>query len=181
MEIQKNKIIFISIILTTLLFLAIPQVTAGDSVVSQILLDPEEPAPTETITFVVTLESDASPTNVYIFVQECNSNICYKDGYNITLTLQGVDEYIGQVTLEKSDATYIKYQVAMQINGGWNTTDFIEHDLFIDNTNGDTNGENGDNGSTNGGNGDNTPGFELVSLLIAGGLIIIAFHRKRFR
>ena len=182
MKHQKNKLIVLSLILTAFLLTMIPQVTAADPVVSQILLDPEEPAPTETITFTATIESDDIPTSVYIVVQECKADICFKDGYNESLTLLDGNNYQGEVTLDRDDATYIKYHVEMLINGIWYKNDIIELDLVVDNGNGDTNGENGDNGDTNGGNGNNnTPGFDLLALLIAGGIVTIVLRRKRSR
>jgi hypothetical protein len=180
MKHQKNKLIILSLILTAFLLTMIPQVSAADPEVSQILLDPEEPAATETIIFTATIESDDAPTSVYIVVQECKADICFKDGYNESLTLLDGNNYRGDVTLGRDDATYIKYHVEMLVNGIWYKNDITELDLIIDNGNGDTNGENGD---TNGGNGNNnnTPGFELVALLIAGGILTIVLRRKRSR
>jgi len=179
MKHQKNKIIVLSLILIAFLLTMIPQVTAADPEVSQILLDPEEPAPTETITFTATIESEDAPTSVYIVVQECKADICFKDGYNESLTLLDGNNYQGAVTLGRDDATYIKYHVEMLINGVWYKNDITELDLVVDNGNGDTNGDNGD---TNGGNGNNnTPGFELIALLIAGGIVTIVLRRKRSR
>ena len=180
---QKNKPIILSLILAAFLLTLIPQVSAADPVVSQILLNPEEPAPTETITFTSTIESDDVPTSVYIVVQECKADICFKDGYNESLALLDGNNYQGEVTLERDDATYIKYHVEMLINGVWYKNDITELDLVVDDGNGDTNGENGENGDTNGGNGNNnnTPGFQLVALLFAGGIITIALRGKGSR
>ena len=184
MKSQKNKPIILSLILVAFLVTLIPQVSAVDPEVSEILLDPEEPAATGTITFTVTILSDDIPTSVYIVVQECKADICFKDGYNESLTLLDGNNYQGEVTLGRDDATYIKYHVEMLINGVWYKNDITELDLAVDGGNGDTNGENGDtNGDTNGGNGNNnnTPGFELVALLVAGGIITLALRRKRSR
>ncbi len=179
MKHQKNKHIILSLILTAFLLTMIPPVSAANPEVSQILLNPEEPAATETIIFTATIEGDDAPTSVYIVVQECKDDICFKDGYNESLSLLDGNNYRGEITLGRDDATYIKYHVEMLVNGIWYKSEIIELDLITDNGNGDTNGENGD---TNGDNGDNnTPGFELLTLLIAGGIITIALRRKRSR
>ena len=183
MKLKINRQLYLVSILSSLLLLTIPLSTA-DPIVSNITLDPTDPGPTETITFTATIENEEVPTNVYIIVQECNPDICYKDGYNESMALIDTNQYQGQVSLGRDDATYIKYHVEILSNGVWYASDIIPFNLTIEeNGNGDTNGENGDDGTPNGGNGDNgdsTPGFELLTFLIAG-VIILSIRRKRSR
>ena len=184
MKHNKNRQLLLVSLLSLLLLVSIPSSTAADPIVTDITLDPTNPGPIETITFTATIKSDETPTSVYIIVQECKADICFKDGYNESMDPRDTDEYQGQVTLGRDDATYIKYHVEILSDGVWYANDKIEFNLTIDeNGNGGTNGENGDNGTPNGGNGDNgdsIPGFELLAFLIAG-VIIISLRRKRSR
>jgi hypothetical protein len=179
MKLKKRQLHLVSL-MSLLLLINIPLSLAADPMLTNITLDPTDPEPTDTITFTAIIESEETPTSVYIIVQECKADICFKDGYNESMALVDTDQYQGQVTLGRADATYIKYHVEILSNGVWYASDIIEFNLTIE-QNG--NGENGDNGTPNGENGDNgdsTPGFELLAFLIAG-VIIISLRRKRSR
>ena len=178
MKEKKNKPLILAFLISFLLLVCIQSSTAANPIVTTISLDPADPAPTETITFTATIDSNETPTSVFIVVQECNENICFKDGYNESMTLQDSGEYQGQIALQRDDVTYIKYHIEILSNGEWYANDITEFDLTVDDGNGDTNGNNSNNGSTNG---DGTPGFEMIVFLIAGSIIIISFKHKRSR
>lgn len=183
MKEKKNKPLLLIFLISFLLLVCMQSSTVADPIVTTVSLDPVDPAPTETITFTATIDSNETPTSVFILVQECNENICFKDGYNESMTVQATGEYQGQIALQRDDATYIKYHIVILSNGEWYATEITEFDLTVDDGNGDTNGNNTNNGSTNGDNenGDATPGFELMVFLIAGSIIIISFKHKRSR
>ena len=178
MKEKKNKPLIFTFLISFLLLVCIQSSTVADPTVTTISLDPADPAPTETITFTATIDSNETPTSVFIVVQECNENICFKDGYNESMTLQDTGDYQGQIALQRDDVTYIKYHIVILSNGEWYANEIAEFDLTEDDGNGDTNGDNDGNGSTNG---DGTPGFELIVFLIAGIIIIISFKHKRSR
>ena len=80
------------------------------------------------------------------------------------------DTYEATVTLIKDDATYIKYHIEIESDNAWYKYDVT--DFYLKNETSNGGNGNGTNGNNNNGNGnDESPGFELVTLLIAMSLV----------
>ena len=133
---------------------------------TNITINPTEPAPLSKITFNAQI-TGKNVTNVKIYVQECNQNICYAVWHNETMSQISSDEYQSSITLTHADATYINYWLVVIADGTeYNLIDDkVTLNLKINNTN-----ENNDNKS---------PGFELIVVII--GITLLAFIPKKKR
>lgn len=176
MKHQKNIISMLLAILTFICLAILPLSVAAEPTVTSVTLDPIDPNPLETIKFTAVIESDTELNEVRIIVAECTAGICYKDDFNVSMSLEEDATYIGDVTLVHDDTVYIKYHIEMFSDGMWYATEITEYNLTAKPNNGD----NGDNGNTTNGDGNNTPGFELISVLLAGVIIALVVGRKRF-
>ena len=139
-------------------------------------VDPSEPEPLSTVTFIATVTGD-SVEEVYLIVIECKDDSCYTiDAFNESMESQGGDVYQKAITLMQSDANNIEYYLVVKDNGIWyNFLDQFEVlNLKISSGNGGNGGStNGDDGSTK------TPGFELLVFIIS--IVILVFILKRKR
>ncbi|MCK4829989.1 hypothetical protein KA005_80460, partial [bacterium] len=111
-------------------------------------------------------------SEVWLTLQECNDQICYSDKHNISMTVNG-GTYEAEVTLEKDDTTNIEYWLVVNSGGTWYSFQNDYEQLYLStSSNGDTG--NGDDGGSN-----QSPGFELIVLMVSIGIILFVFKRKR--
>lgn len=135
----------------------------------EINASPSSPAALSTVTLSITI-SGVTPSEVRVTVEECNgrTGICYPDIQNVSMSLDD-GAYKADVTLKHADATYITCKVLANADNAWKASEEKKIDLSED-TNGDTNGD-GENGGT--------PGFEVLGVLVALGLLLVVIRRKR--
>lgn len=159
-------IIIMSFLLSTLMTAAVPSY--------DIELSPNKPKPSSSITFTVTF-SDDSLTDVNIIVAECkienNDESCFADMIDEPMDKIGSGEYQKQVTLKHSDATYIKYWLAVEENGEIKdlSDELVQIDLDISTSAGEDNGDDSEE----------SPGFELLVLLVSLVILIAIIRKKR--
>jgi PGF-CTERM protein len=134
------------------------------------MVSPSSPAALSTVALSITI-SGAAPAEVRVTVEECNgrTGICYPDIQNVSMSLDD-GAYKAAVTLKHADATYITCKVLANADGSWKASEEKKIDLS-ENTNGDTNGD--------GENGNGTPGFEVLGVLVALGVLLVVIRRKR--
>jgi hypothetical protein len=152
--------------------------TAAEPTIVEVTLEPEEPTPLSTITFTTTITSEDSLDDVRLIVKECNATlgICYPDEQNVSMiNAEGTNNYEKDVTLKHAGATYITYYFVIKSDDIWYKFDPVDFNLTIDSSNGSPNGGDGGDGSQG------TPGFEVVTFLIAISFCALVFKRKRFR
>ena len=137
-----------------------------------VTLDPVKPAPKSTVVFTVTnIEEDIS--EVWLQVQECSKDlgICFQDSkQNVSMEKIEASIYDYTVKLIHDDATYIQYSLAIKNESGWLNIDLITVYLdLIPNSDNSVNGENKE-----------TPGFEVITILVVLIIIGLFLRRKRF-
>ena len=168
--------ILLGLIVLSLTFSGSAQLSVGF-----IQVEPEEPIPESTVTFTVEVmdPSGGAIESVNIIVEECNRDkgICYRPGYNISMTEGEPSQYQGEVTLTHEDATYITYWAEILHEGTWNTHDKTELNLSLD----QGNGGNGNGTPGNGDNGNQSPGYEILLFLVALGVSFVILRKKRLR
>ena len=168
---KNEKKLILCVILTSIFGASLASAAAADLTFGEIAASPSSPAALSTVTFSIDI-SGAAPSEVKVTVEECNGDtgICYPDIQNISMSLGTDGNYEADVTLKHSDATYITCQVVAKTDGNWTSSSKKTVNLS-ESSNGDTNGD-GNN---------NTPGFEVMLLLIAIGALILLIGRKRIR
>ena len=161
---------------------------SAEPTVEEITLSPEEPEPLSEVTFIATVTSEESLDQVNIIVRKCKKvegqELCYVDSINESMSLFE-NTYRATVTLKHDDATYIKYNLVIKSEGIWYEYDPIQVNLTVEPANGNGNGDGTNGNGSNGGNGENgdngTPGFEIISLLIAIVIGVLLLGKKRLR
>jgi hypothetical protein len=158
--------VLISVIIISGLYISTTTVLADPTV--DIEIEPQNPAPSSTVTFTGIITGD-SVTEVFINVIECKGDICFaKPVVNSSMNKNNEGEYQLDVTLSHSDADSIKYWTVVKSNGNW--YDFQQDEtLVLLSTSSGTN-----NGTSN-----NTPGFELLIMLLSVAILIFIIKRKR--
>jgi hypothetical protein len=129
---------------------------------------PAEPAPLSNITFTAQITAD-NVTSVKIYVQECNPTFCFSDWIIETMSQVGPDEYQGEVKLTHSDATYLFYWLVIVADGTEHDLQEEKGTLNLKISETDGNGEN------------NSPGFELIALIIGITLLAFIYKKKRLK
>ena len=166
---KVGKYIVYAIVLTMVTSLIIPTISA-EPTVEDLTHDPTNPEILSEVSFTAQITGD-DITAVHLFIQECvKDGVCFQPPHNISLTLTDTDTYTGEVTLDKEQAEVMKYNLVIQDNGVWYNylqSDLREVDLVIPS---DGNGGNGDS--------NNTPGFEMIFILISISICILLVKRK---
>jgi len=140
--------------------------------VSNVEIIPEKPQPESNIEIKATVDIEGIQ-NVYLQIQECdiNTGICYERN-NLTLNRLNENTFRTSYTLKEAKATYIQYDLIVKTEFGWETPIKEKKvDLDISQSNGDTNGGNGNQ---------DTPGFEMISIFL-GIIILMLIIAKRKR
>jgi len=167
---QKNMKRAMIAIMLLISMMATPLITAADN--PTITVNPEHPKPKGTVTFTVSIPSGETITNVVIYVEECESGLCFTDNFNETMTKTGSDTYEATITLRHKTAVEMKYRIGYETSSGWtwypaDTSNLISVNLDTSNNGG------GDNG------GSDTPGFEAIAFIAAISFILLIFFKRR--
>jgi len=171
MKKRMNERLLICVLLLGMFLVNVTVVGAADPTVDEMTLDPVIPAPASTVTFTAKLSGDTI-TEVYLIVKECK-DICYTPGHNESMTEISSGEYQKEITLIHSDATNIEYWLVVNSGETWHSFQNDYEQLYLStSSNGDTG--NGDDGGSN-----QSPGFELIVLMVSIGIILFVFKRKR--
>jgi len=160
-NILMATIIIIGLFVSNSIVIAIP-------VVEDVTINPMEPTPLSTVTITATITNGEGIDEVHLMIQECKSDVLCFFMENHTMNLVN-GEYQYNYKLQHEDATLFKYNFVILSNGKWFITEETT-DVYLKLDSGD---------SGNGGN--DTPGFELILLLIAIFVGVFLLKRKRYR
>ncbi len=144
----------------------IPTVLADPSIV-RVTLDPVKPLPLSTITFTAILTSNGTIDEVRLLIQECRGDLCFVNGYNISMVLISNDTYQGQCTLLQEEATQIKYYLRIGYNETWYTSNITFMPLTTDTKK---------NASQDSHDQVSTPDFEMPLLILSIAMVLISNH-----
>ena len=171
---NKRTMLLIAFLIFSLYIAIVGTIGAGKPTIVEVTSEPDEPSALSTITFTAVITSEDDLEEVRLIVQECKESLCFTNGFNESMALVDTDTYETTITLTHNDATYIKYHIKTKSDGTWHKDDITEFDLEIGTDNGNSNGNNNnENGN------DKTPGFEIISMMIAIAIGTLAFKRKR--
>ena len=176
---NKSRIIIISSLLLIGLLLSASNSIAVP-VMRNIQLAPLTPKPLDEVTFTADVEYFDYAKAVYLVVDEYKDDSLYTDGFNESMDDKGNGAYEMKIQLKYDDATKIKYHFVINVQNypgvEWTESETTEVELdtsmtraYDDETDNNNDGSDGTSG---------TPGFELVFLIIAIG-IILYFKRKK--
>jgi len=167
---QKNmkRTMLVLLLLTSIVLMSLT--AAADD--PTITVDPAKPKPQGTVTFTVSIPTEETITEAVIYVEECESGLCFTDNFNETMTNTGSDTYEATITLRHSTAVEMKYKVGYATSSGWtwypaDAANPISVDLDTESNGG------GDNG------GSDTPGFETIAFIAAVSFILLIFFKRR--
>lgn len=168
---MKTTKIMISIIFFLVLFISAVNVNATPTV-EDITTQPAQPTPLSTIKVIATITGE-NIISVNLTVAECDESLCYVSHSNIVMSLNEDSKYEAELTLkdDRNRADHIQYQFIINDNGTEYTFSDDSWKTYFLITN------NNDNQNTD--NNDNTPGFELIILLVAVFISLIFLKRKR--
>lgn len=139
---------FLLIIFLCSLFFSIN--VPADSTIIDITIEPVDPLPLSTITFMVTIDNVSNIEDARLIFQECREDMCFVEKWNESMNeINGV--YQTSITLLHEQATQCKYSIAIKENGTWLNSEPAFFNLRIDDQ---------ENLSNN-----VTPGFEFVFAL----------------
>lgn len=178
MKHRKRNIISIAIVILGL-FISSAGVIA-DPVVENITTDPTSPAPLSDITVTVNITGE-NISSVDLMISECDETVCFiYNAYPMSKTESG--DWTAEATLQDDSArsTHIEYRFDVNDSGVPYTLTDENWRVDLATENGD---QNGDGGTTNNGdsNGNGSPGFEIISLLVAVSIGLLLLKRKRLR
>ena len=134
----------------------------------EITLNPENPAPKDTITFTVTLESNEDIDEVRLILEECEESLCYQDGFNESMEKNNDGKYEVEITLKHQTAVELKYRIKMKSGDVWYDSDLMELALSAHQNGGQAPGT-------------NSPGFGVVTLLVILSIVLLLYKKKRFK
>jgi hypothetical protein len=161
---MKNRFIrFIFVnFLCIFLFLSIVNPIQADPTVGEIKVTPANPAPKSEVTISTDISGE-SVSKVCLVINECNKalGICYK-GRNITMNKKSGNTYEKTFSLEYEEVTSITYYINLESNGKW--IDYAEHTTKL---------------STGSGSSNESPGFEIILILIA--IICFLIYSKKLK
>jgi len=154
--------VFLIVLTSTSPFLANPTVI-------QITIDPAKPLPLSTITFNTTILANETIDKVQLLVQECRSDLCFFENFNISMEKTANKTYQAQCTLTQEKATQIKYYFAIKSN----ETLFYTEPTIVNLTTHENN-----NFPQNNSHNNLTSGFELLLLFFSIGFLMMIQHYK---
>ena len=167
-------------IITTIIIIGLYLSIAGTAIAASdptFEVNPEEPEQLSTITFTASFESYNDIENIYFLFNECTKdNICFTR-QNESMTNLGEGEWTVTIKLEHDDSAYVQYWINIQTKDDWyeypEEAPYPKTDLKEKVTNGGT------NGNTNGQGNNDTPGFEIIIMIISIISIIAILNRKK--
>ena len=149
--------------------------TADEPTFGEIDVSPENPEQLSDVTFTVDVDGE-NITDVRINVEECIEGMCYPDYQNVSMENTANNTWEGTITLKHDDATYGTCWLVIKSNETW--YDFKETKKEFDISASTENGDNGGNGGNGGDGADDTPGFELIILVISIVVALSLYKRK---
>lgn len=144
-------LVILGFLITTMTIQAEPEV-------KEITLNPENPAPKDTITFAATLESNEDIDEVRLILEECEEGLCYQDGFNESMEKNNDGKYEVEITLKHQTTIEVKYRLKMKSGDTWYDSDLMGLALSVD-----------------------SPGFEAVTLLVILSIALLLYKKKRFK
>lgn len=139
--------------------------------IADFILVPENPAPKSNVTFYVNISGE-NISSVNLTVEECSDEfkVCFSS-QEVQMDSIAPNKFRTTITLREKDATYIKYSLKIITNGIETnlTDDAWRTDLSIDPGTDQSNGEKGTS---------DTPGFELILLVVSVIFVFFLFKRK---
>jgi len=151
-------LIIVGAILCAMLSMYTGSVVAADATIT---VSPETPSPKSTVTFTAEFDS-GDIQSVYLNYNECNSQACYSL-YNKSMESIGDNKFEVEITLLKDDATYVQYWLQFKSADGWSSSEVEKTYLSTD----------------SGGDSNDSPGFELLLVVLSIVLLTIIFKIKR--
>ena len=171
----KIKIFLIGILFLGLIF---SNVAIAEPSIGTVTINPSEPILKSDVTLkavITDMQQDVS--SVTLWVKECDENtgLC-DEPFSVEMTSTAVEnEYIADFTLKFNSATFFDYW--FDVTSGSNTTTIKDDSYTVEYGTESSNG--GDNGGSDNTDENGSPGFELISLLIAMFAAIILYKKKR--
>ena len=153
-------------------------VNAAEPTVDDFSTDPSSPTPKSTITVTATFTGD-DISSVTVKIQECSSadGVCFiNNDYEMSQNQDG--DWVATATLkdDSNRADYISYIFYVTDSGVEYELQNSSWKLLMDAEDG-----NGGNGGDGNSDGNGTPGFEVISLLLAVLVGVSLLKRKRSR
>jgi len=176
MKNRKRNIISIAIVILGL-FISSAGVIA-DPVVENITTYPTSPALLSTITVTVNITGE-NISSVDLMVSECDETVCFiYNAYQMNKTESG--DWTAEATLQDDSgrSTHIEYRFGVNDSGVPYTLTDENWRVDLATENGD---QNGNGGTTNNEDSNGSPGFEIISLLVAVSIGLLLLKRKRLR
>jgi len=169
---MNNKIrkITLGLFLTIILAVIYMPATNAEAIV-EYTIEPEQPKPQSEVTIIAKI-IDEDIKSVFLEMQECNTaGTCFGWKTNVSMTPTGnADEYKATINLEREDSKYFSLRLAIEKDGEWEYTSTANyHDVMLDRSS-----SNGDDNDSN-----NTPGFEIILMIVAILVGVILSKRKR--
>jgi hypothetical protein len=164
------KILIIAIFLFS--FIVVMNSISAEPEVNSITITPENPEPGSDVTII----ADISGENISIVnltITHCDDQGCYVN-QKTNMVLNPIGKYQAEMTLKDSGvADHIQYQFKIVLNNG--TEHYLSEESWktyfaAD----DENGDSDENGPDN-----DTPGFELMFLLVAIFISYLLYNKKR--
>jgi len=150
--------ILILIFVNVLFLIAVGNLTYADPIIGNILVTPSHPAPLSDVTFSVEIEGN-DISSVRLIVRECNkeTGVCHAPPQNASMSNVGGNTYETEVTLIHDDVTSITYNIEIKSEGKWMESDESTTTLNVKSEDTDSNGNDSND----------TPGFEIILLILA--------------
>ncbi|MBN1861200.1 MAG: hypothetical protein JW840_07045 [Candidatus Thermoplasmatota archaeon] len=166
---MKNKqIMLLCILIIGMLGTTIGQAVTAEPQVEAVTFNPSDPTVQSTVTVTATISGDTIDA-VYFIYKECDPELCkLTENVSMSETSEGVYETTFTLTYDK--ATYMTYHFNIYSGGSWKETDNVDVTL-----------QPKQNGDTNGNDNNQSPGFELLFVLVALSILVIVFGKKRYK
>ena len=164
--------ILILIFVNVLFLIAVGNLVYADPIVGDILVTPSHPAPLSDVTFSVEIEGN-DISSVRLIMRECNkeTGVCHAPPQNVSMTNVGGNTYEAEVTLIHNDVNSITYNIEIKSEGKW--IEYDESTTTLNVKSGDT--------DSNGNDSNNTPGFEILTFLVAVICVVMILKRMRLK
>jgi len=170
---MMKKILIVGFILLSMCFLGMT--VSAEIALDDIEFDPASPSALSDVTVTTTFSGVTDNDNVYLIIKECDADtgICNQPMNNSMVKANEAGIYTLDVSLSFTSATYFDYWFEISSEGTWTELKDISYRINYTETP-------DDNGDTTNGDSDNeTPGFEILTLLLAIVVSMIVLRRKR--
>ena len=162
--------------LVAMIFVSLFIVLSGINTLSAptVELNPAHPKPGGNVKFTATFPSGEEVQKVVLLLSECEAGLCFKDGFNETMSKTGVNTYEVTIDLKHDTAIELKYRVGYLINGTWSWSPALTQNEAVVSLDTSSDSQNEDNSENK------SPGFEVGVLVFSVIFIsVVLFRRKR--